>query len=254
MAANRWTRRAFVGTAGSAGLWLPVLASCSRAGKGGDAGEPKDGAADAEREDEGDEPGKEAGEEEVSANEDLMREHGLLDRVLLVYEEAVRRLDAAEALPPDVIPGAAGLVRRFIEDYHEKLEEGYLFPRLTRAGAEAALVETLRAQHEAGRRLTEAIEHGGKGPLKDAAARRQVTAPIRSFIRMYRPHAAREDTVLFPAFRKAVSAHEYAALGEEFERKEHQLFGEDGFEKVLDEVATLEKALDIADLSRFTPA
>ena len=30
-------------------------------------------------------------EEEVSPNEDLMREHGVLDRVLLVYEEAMRR-------------------------------------------------------------------------------------------------------------------------------------------------------------------
>jgi hypothetical protein len=74
------------------------------------------------------------------------------------------------------------------------------------------------------------------------------------FIRMYRPHEAREDTVLFPAIRSIVSAHEYAALGEEFEDKEHALFGAEGFEGVVDRVARIEKKLGIYDLARFTPA
>ena len=30
---------------------------------------------------------------------------------------------------------------------------------------------------------------------------------------MYEPHEAREDTILFPAFHKLVSQHEYDALG-----------------------------------------
>jgi hemerythrin-like domain-containing protein len=150
-----------------------------------------------------------------------MREHGVLDRVLLVYEETLRRLDSTEQLPPTVIAGAAGIVRRFIEDYHEKLEEDYRFPRLEKANAQPDLVATLRAQHQAGRRLTEAIQRGAAAaPLKDPAARRQIADPIRAFIRMYRPHAAREDTVLFPPFRKVVSRNEYDSPGEEFERKE----------------------------------
>ncbi len=38
--------------------------------------------------------------EEVSPPEDLMREHGVLKRILLVYGEALRRMDANEDLPP----------------------------------------------------------------------------------------------------------------------------------------------------------
>jgi hypothetical protein len=76
---------------------------------------------------------------------------------------------------------------------------------------------------------------------------------MEQFIRMYSPHEAREDTVLFPAFREIVRGHEYDALGEEFEKKEHQLLGEDGFEKMVDRVASIEKALGIYDLSQFTP-
>ena len=79
------------------------------------------------------------------------------------------------------------------------------------------------------------------------------TESLRAFIRMYNPHEAREDTVLFPGFRKIVSGHEYDSLGEDFEKKEHELFGEDGFEKMVDKVASIEKELGIYDLSQFTP-
>jgi hemerythrin-like domain-containing protein len=70
---------------------------------------------------------------------------------------------------------------------------------------------------------------------------------------MYRPHESREDTVLFPAFRKIVSRHEYDSLGEEFEKNEHKLFGEDGFESMVGKVAGIEKSLGIYELSQFTP-
>ena len=39
---------------------------------------------------------------------------------------------------------------------------------------------------------------------------------LAQFVRMYNPHEARQDTVLFPAFRGIVSASEYDALGEDF--------------------------------------
>jgi hypothetical protein len=70
---------------------------------------------------------------------------------------------------------------------------------------------------------------------------------------MYNPHEAREDTVLFPAFRKLVSSNEYNALGEDFEKKEHALFGDHGFEVMVDRVAAIEKTLGIFDLAQFTP-
>jgi hypothetical protein len=74
---------------------------------------------------------------------------------------------------------------------------------------------------------------------------------LYQIVRMYEPHEAREDTVLFPAFRKIVSKHEYDALGEDFEKKENQLFHGD-VEKNVDAVAKLEKELGIYDLARFT--
>jgi hypothetical protein len=70
---------------------------------------------------------------------------------------------------------------------------------------------------------------------------------------MYRPHEAWEDTVLFPALHDIVSPPEYDSLGEELEKKEHELFGEEGFEGMVGQVASLEEALGIYALSQFTP-
>jgi hemerythrin-like domain-containing protein len=192
-------------------------------------------------------------EEDVSPVEDLMREHGALRRVLFLYEEVARRAEQ-EPFPLEALAFATGSVRRFVEDYHEKLEEDFVFPRFERAKKLVDLVAVLRQQHQAGRRVTDVIQ-GLATPAtvqSDADRPRLVTA-LRAFIRMYHPHSAREDTVLFPVFHELVGDKEYDALGEAFEDKEHALFGPKGFEGVVAEVAQLEKALGIDDLASFTP-
>ncbi len=193
------------------------------------------------------------GEEEVSPIEDLMREHGLLNRVLLVYEACGRRIAAKSGFDPAVLNQAAGIIKNFIESYHEKLEEDYLFPRFEKAGKLTDLVATLRSQHAAGRAVTARLLQAtsAKGARRRGA---QLIRDINLFLRMYRPHEAREDTVLFPALHALVSRNEYDALGEDFEKKEHELFGKEGFEGMVDKVGELEKKLGIYDLSKFTPA
>ena len=82
---------------------------------------------------------------EVSPPEDLMREHGVLKRILLVYGEALRRMEAKEDLPPEPIAESAKIIHDFVEDYHEKLEENFLFPRFKKAGKLTDLVDVLAA-------------------------------------------------------------------------------------------------------------
>jgi hemerythrin-like domain-containing protein len=185
-------------------------------------------------------------EEEVSPNEDLMREHGVLVRCLVIYREAMRRIDAKQQIPPAVIPGTAKLIRDFVENYHEKLEEEQLFPRFRKAGRLVELVNVLETQHQKGRGVTDRI-------LESAGRPQELRSYLEMFVRMYEPHEAREDTVLFPGFRKIVSPKEYDALGDQFEEKENKLFGANGFEKNVSRVAELEKALGIYDLAQFTP-
>jgi hemerythrin-like domain-containing protein len=197
---------------------------------------------------------EEKDQKEISPAEDLMREHGVLNRILLIYEEHLRRLEGKREFDAGVLSSAAGIVRRFVEEYHEKLEEDFLFPRFRKAHKLVDLVDTLQTQHQAGRQVTAQIEQlSNSGSLKNETKRQQLAESLRAFVRMYRPHEAREDTVLFPAFRGIVSAHEYDSLGDEFEKKEDELFGEEGFFKVVDQVTELEKKAGIYDLAQFAP-
>ncbi len=178
-----------------------------------------------------------------------MQEHGVLERVLLVYDEAAGRLEAGDALEMKVLTDAARLVRRFAEDYHEQLEERHVFPRMEAGKREVELVAILRQQHRRGRELTdEILRRSAEGSDPPALAR-----ALRSFARMYRPHMAHEDTVLFPAFREVVGSATYRELGEQFEQEEHARLGEHGFAGAVAEIATIEQTLGIGDLARFTP-
>jgi hemerythrin-like domain-containing protein len=232
------TRRKFLRhtTIAGAGLLVPVLAAQEKASpdKGKD---------------------KAKGDEGISPAEDLMREHGLLNRVLLVYDEHLRMLAEKRSFDGSLLVHAADIIRHFVEEYHEKLEEDFLFPRFRKAGKLVSLVDTLQAQHKAGRELTAKIrELASTATLKYVSSDSEKLADaLVAFLRMYRPHEAREDTVLFPAFRKIVSPREYDALGDDFEKKEDELFGDEGFFKIVDQVAQLEKKLGIYELAQFTP-
>ncbi len=191
-------------------------------------------------------------DEDVSTNEDLMREHGILKRVLLIYDEVIRRIDAQQEFPAQTITDSANIIRKFIEEYHEKLEEDHLFPRFRKANKLVDLVDVLYTQHQAGRKVTDRVLAAASS-LKTAEDRKNMAANLRAFVRMYAPHEAREDTVLFPALHKIVSKQEYDAMGEQFEKIEYQTFGGDGFDIYLDKVAEIEKRLGIYDLAQFTP-
>lgn len=222
------TRRAFLTAAGSGAL----LVSCAGAKRDTERAKTEEG-------------------EEVTPAEDLMREHGVLRRVMYLYDEASLRLDAQREVPLDALGAGAGLIRHVIEDYHEKLEEQFVFPRFEKAGKLGDLTATLRRQHQVGRTLTERILALAKGPLGDAD-RAQLATVLRSFNHMYRPHAAREDTVLFPELRGLVGAKAYQELGEELEDKETQMLGEHGFERAVAAVAKLERDFGVDDLAKLT--
>ena len=76
---------------------------------------------------------------------------------------------------------------------------------------------------------------------------------MQAFVRMYEPHEAREDTVVFPAFRQLVPAGELADLGQQFADLERQQFGTDEFTAMVTRVAGIEQNLGIYDLDQFTP-
>jgi hemerythrin-like domain-containing protein len=195
-------------------------------------------------------------EEDVSAVEDLMREHGVLRRLLVVYAELVPRLGTeAQRVDPEALVAAAKLFRDFGENYHERiLEEEYLFPELRRAGGTtAAMVEVLVAQHERGREITDYIERtAAQGRIVARAA--SLADALGQFVRMYNAHATWEDTVAFPSWKKRQSKARLGELAERFEEIERRQFGGDGFDLALARVGVIERTFELGDVGRFTAA
>jgi len=193
-------------------------------------------------------------EKEVGAVEDLMREHGVLRRVLLVYAESVPKLraDAASVLATH-LNKAAQLFHDFGEEYHEKkLEEAHIFPRLKKAKAASGLVDTLLKQHQRGREITAFILGATASGTVSTADAEPLARAFETFVRMYQNHTAREDTVIFPAWKNALSGREIEEMGDKFEDIEKAEFGHDGFDAAIRQMDGIEGALGFADIAQFT--
>ena len=224
-----------------------LLISCKPKPSGTAAGATND-------ENKGPAPG-EAVEKEVTATEDLMREHGILRRALLVYQESVTKLrQDATAFPADALEKTAQLFRVFGEDYHEKrLEEGYIIPLIKKVqGPVAAYGDVLLAQHARGREITDYLLSVSKADRIPTNQVEYVAKTLESFVRMYEHHAAIEDTVVFPAWKAATGSEEYDQLNDKFEDIENEVLGNDGFESALKRMEEIEAGLGLTNLDMFT--
>jgi len=191
-------------------------------------------------------------EKKIGAVEELMRQHGVLRRVMLVYRQTATQLRAGGKIDPKVLRQAAQLFRDFGENFHERmLEQAYVFPTLRKGESPvASLDSTLVAQHDRGREITEYIRTvTGKGTLGDPEV---MARALESYAVMYANHAAREDTIVFPAWREALAEKQLREMGETFEDIRNRQFGKDGFDAVVKTVAAVEEGLGLADLAQFT--
>ena len=195
-------------------------------------------------------------EPEVTATEDLMREHGVIRRALLVYYEVIPKLRQNSAsIDASAIQQAAKLFRTFGEDYHERmLEEQHIFPLIRKQSkAMSAYADILIEQHNRGREITDYVLAVTNGPKISAAHTEPLANVFDSFVLMYANHAAREDTVVFPAWKKNFSNKQLDEISDQFEDIEHKMFGKDGFEDAEKKIANVEIALGFSDLAQFTP-
>ncbi|MBO0800773.1 MAG: hemerythrin domain-containing protein, partial [Blastocatellia bacterium] len=144
------TRRAFIQTSAAIGTGF-VISACSKDNSLQSGKQTEESGSKKEEKEEGG---------EITATEDLMREHGVLRRALLVYTAAAGKLHSNPAsVSPDALQRNARLFRDFGEEYHEKkLEEAYIFPAVKKAGGTAATyTDILVAQHNRGREITDYI-------------------------------------------------------------------------------------------------
>ena len=184
-----------------------------------------------------------------------MREHGVLRRALLVYSEVTPKLrQNAGKIDARALHETASLFRTFGEEYHEKmLEEQHIFPIVKKMKIEAAKYpDILVAQHERGREITAFMLSATSQSRIATSNVESLARAFETMVRMYQHHAAREDTIVFPAWKQNFSNKRLDELADEFEDIEHKMFGKDGFDDAEQKMSKIEQTLGLADLAQFT--
>lgn len=178
----------------------------------------------------------------VPAPEELFREHAVLRRLLIVFEECARVTRVGGRYDARIAHDAAKMFAHFGAGYHAKSEEKFIFPLFARTQF-AVVADNLRRQH---------VEATGyvKRIIELAAAGNQAAlAPVmQDFCLMYRRHTAHEDVVLFSNLRGMLGQHGHhglRSLGERMEEFEVEVVGPDGFEAALEELHSYEEPLGL---------
>lgn len=116
----------------------------------------------------------------------------------------------------------------------------------------AAYPDILVTQHNRGREITDYIISVTQSAKLGASNAGDLAKALEAFVLMYRNHAAREDTIIFPAWKQTLTSGQLDEMNDKFEDIEHEQFGEDGFEDAVKQISAIEAGLGLSDITQFT--
>jgi hypothetical protein len=127
-----------------------------------------------------------------------------------------------------------------------------VYPVFKKAGRMVDLVDALITQQAEGTKLTNRIlDEAPKIHSHDQ--RDAMAADIKSFIAIYRPLAAREETDIFPTIHTLVTPDEYRSMASELLKRQAEAFAQDGFEAATKKIADIETKIGTHDLAQVPP-
>lgn len=189
-----------------------------------------------------------------SPMEDLMEEHSILRRALLIYEECIKRMNINEDFDPNLLVETTNVIKVIIIFHHALLEHEYIFPRFREADKYVEMCDVLTDQHgKAGEQEELILKYANRDSINNPEEKELLINALKKSIRVFRPHIDREDTEMFPEFKNVVTPFEFYELGKKFKEIEYQKWGENGHRQMVDKIIHVEKALGINDLDSFTP-
>ncbi len=193
-----------------------------------------------------------SGRAEPSIAEELMRQHAIVSRLLLVYDTVITPELGTDKPSGPAVTSTAQMLRSNVDDFHAKFEEEHIFPLFQKSGRMGDLVNTLREQHKAARTLTDDIlkarEEGGGRPASETLAR-----SIRAYVNMLQAHTAYEETLLYPQLQTVASPSQYNQIRKALQDASRTAMGTEGFAGLVNKVAELERSAGITSLAQFTP-
>ena len=177
-----------------------------------------------------------------------------MERLMIVLESEVARIANGEDIDLFPVNHAAITIKAFGADHHMVDEEQFIFPKLREAGTMDSLVDTLELQHDKGREIIgRIIDLTHAGHIEDPGHLNELISLCLSFVIMYRPHAAWEETVVFPALYDISTENYIDNINMRMHEEERALMSDPGLHRLMDNLRKIEKAAGTSELEHFTP-
>ena len=163
----------------------------------------------------------------------LMIEHRLIERLIAIVRQTIRRLEAEEKVDPEFVDAIVDFIRTYADRTHHGKEEDLLFRDLEEkdlSPGDRRVAEELIAEHVFGRQITkELVEANSRYRHGDPSALNVIKDKLRLLADFYPRHIEKEDKRFFPACQAYFSeAEEQSRLQKfwEFDRKMiHEKYG-----------------------------
>lgn len=175
----------------------------------------------------------------MQARGPLMIEHRLIERMLVLIQEALLKIRASARVDPLFVDTAVDFIRTYADRTHHGKEEDILFRELDKRSLSATdrkVMQELIQEHVFGRQTTQAlVATNTRYRNGDAAALAEVARHLQTLAEFYPKHIAKEDKVFFPAARAYFSEEEDQAMLAEFYEFDRQMIHEK-YKAVVDEL------------------
>jgi hemerythrin-like domain-containing protein len=182
----------------------------------------------------------------MQATDVLKSEHRVIERVLVVFEQGVKRYEEGESLELRFFKDVVAFFRGFADGCHHQKEEQVLFTAMVEHGvpAQNGPVGAMLHEHEIGRHFLREIDRAiDRLQDGDKSATKELLENGRGYINLLKQHIFKEDQILFPMADRVIPTAEHLQVLNRFDTIEHEEVGEGLHEKYLDLAQDLESEL-----------
>jgi hemerythrin-like domain-containing protein len=156
----------------------------------------------------------------MQARGPLMIEHRLIERMLILVNKVLIKIEKQEIADPVFVDTVVDFIRTYADRTHHGKEEAILFRELKKkdmSNDNQRLMNELIEEHIFGRKITrELIEANDLYRKGDNSALSIITAKLSTLVDFYPKHIEKEDKVFFPSSRAYLSEEEEQAMLKEF--------------------------------------
>lgn len=154
----------------------------------------------------------------------IRREHEVIRKVTAAARKDAVYLQESESVDRDRMNKYVDFFANFTDACHHRKEELYLFPSVAWHDRDQVLIDSLKADHDAGRRLLNRM----RSALSDSEAvdAKALATALLEYADMIETHIESENTQFLPAADAILAEPERKRLAEGYIYVEHTLLGE----------------------------